>query len=223
MNRSGPDPLAPADGGDPFVILVSACLLGEPVGYDGSAFPSDPVRALGELPGVRLVPFCPETFALGVPRRWMTMHDGDGFDVLDGTARVVNVDGEDLSEAFLRGAREALARARAEGAQLAILTDISPSCGSTVVYAGEALPERRYRASSGVTTALLRRAGVPVISQRDHASLERLRARLEPGYTPDPEARDHVDGEWYRQTFLEPAPDAPEPMFEEVDEVTTPR
>jgi uncharacterized protein YbbK (DUF523 family) len=202
--RSGPDPLPSLVGvsaEDPLVVAVSACLLGQPVGYDGTAFPSDPVQALCALPNVRAVPFCPETFAMGIPRRWMTIHGGDGFAVLDGAARVINVDDEDISEPFVRGATAMLALARREGARLAILTDISPSCGSSVIYDGARLPERAYIASSGVTAALLRRHGLPVVSQRDAATLQALRAALDPTFTPDPAARDHIEGDWYRATF----------------------
>jgi len=213
---SGPDPLpdlAGVDAENPLVVVVSACLLGEPVGYDGSAFPSDPVQALCALPCVRAVPFCPETHAMGVPRRWMTIHGGDGFAVLDGTAKVVNVDGRDLSDHFRLGAQAMLTLARSEGARLAILTDISPSCGSTVIYDGEKQPETAYRSGTGVTAALLRRYGLAVVSQRDARTLGVLREALDPSYQADPDAHDHIDGPWYRQTFLEPAPPSPDPVL----------
>ncbi len=217
--RSGPDPLpdlSDVSAENPLVIAVSACLTGQPLGYDGSAFPSDPVRALGALPQVTLAPFCPEASQLPTPRRWMCIHGGDGFDVLDGRARVIDVDGVDLTDAFLRGAEALLALVRARGARLAILTDISPSCGSTVIYdgAGEA---PTHQPSSGVTTALLRRSGVPVISQRDHGSLQRLRAALDPAFVVDPDAVDHIDGAWYQQTFVDPPVPSPEPRLVELD------
>lgn len=214
MNRTGPDPLPPLDT-ESIAIVVSACLLGEPVGYDGSSWPSELVRRIAGHPRVRAVPFCPETHVLGVPRRWMSIHGGDGFAVLGGEARVINVDGEDLTDAFVAGAEALLALAREHDARLAILTDISPMCGSSVIYRGEALPERAYQPSSGVGAAAVRTAGIPVISQRDTASLERLYAALDPGHVVDPEAKDFVSDPWYVQTFLEPAPESPEPVFEE--------
>jgi hypothetical protein len=58
------------------------------------------------------------------------------------------------------------------------------------IYDGAKQPERAYRASSGVTAALLRRHGIPVISQRDIRSLYGLRATLDSTFTPDPNARD---------------------------------
>ncbi|MCO4768625.1 MAG: DUF523 domain-containing protein [Deltaproteobacteria bacterium] len=215
---SGADPLP--DVGDvtaenPLVVVVSACLLGQEVAYDGSAFPSDPVQAICALPNVSAHSLCPEAVQLGTPRRWMSIHHGDGYGVLDATAKVVNVDGRDISDAFRLGAMNMLQLARRHGAVLAILTDISPSCGSTVVYDGSATEQPAYQASSGVTAALLRRHGIPVISQRDFATLSRLRAALDPTHEVDAAARDHVDGEWYQQTFVHPVPEGPEPTFEE--------
>ena len=43
---------------------------------------------------------------------------------------------------------------------------------------------------------MLIRAGIPVVSQRDFATLGRLRARLDPSFVPDPEARDHHEHPW---------------------------
>lgn len=210
---TGPDPL-PIPGSQPLAIVISACLLGEPVGYDGSSWPSDLVARIARHPRVVAIPFCPETHVLGVPRRWMSIHGGDGFAVLERRATVLNVDGEDLTDAFREGADALLALARERGAQLAILTDVSPMCGSSVIYRGEALPERAYQASSGVGAAALRRAGIPVISQRDAASLQSLLASLDPTFTPDRAAADYVQDPWYVQTFVDPPVLSPEPVFE---------
>ena len=216
IRRSTPDPLPAVSATEPLVIVVSACLLGEPVGYDGSSWPSDLVLRIARHPHVVAHAFCPETHTLGVPRRWMSIHDGDGFDVLDGRARVVNVDREDLSQPFRDGAEALLALTREHDAKLAILTDISPMCGSSVIYRGEALPDKAYQPSSGVAAALLRRSGVPVISQRDTASLERLLSQLDPAFSPDPQAEDFHQQAWYQQTFVEPQPPSPDPVFEAV-------
>ena len=208
---AGPDPLPDLRGVDaahPLVIAVSACLMGHPVGYDGSAWPSSLVARLGLLPSVRLVSFCPEAHTLPVPRRAMTIHGGDGADVLDGLARVIDLDGVDLTDNFLVGAQALLDLVRRSGARLAILTDTSPSCGSSVIHDGSVLPERAYRAAPGVTTALLRRHGIPVISQRDAASLGRLLAALG-GEAPDPAAFDFVHDPWYRGYFGPGGPRGP--------------
>ena len=92
--------------------------------------------------------------------------------------------------------------AREHHVELAILTDMSASCGSQVISEGCRLVEdRRYQAGVGVATALLLRDGIPVVSQRDHRTLERLRALLDPGHRPDSAARDHHETAWYRAYF----------------------
>src|SRR5690606_33865738 len=139
---------------------------------------------------------------LGTPRTLPATHGGDGFDVLRGRARVLDEHGRDLTEAMLRGGRAMVERALAARAELAILTDVSAACGSQVISDGCRFDEpRRYQRGVGVATAMLLEAGLPVVSQRDGRTLGRLRALLEPGFTPDPEALDHHEREWYRGYF----------------------
>ena len=70
-------------------LLISACLLGEPVRYDGNSKPLTG-NSLQQLRDAgRLVPFCPEVAGgLPVPRAAAEIIDGDGDDVLAGRARV---------------------------------------------------------------------------------------------------------------------------------------
>jgi uncharacterized protein YbbK (DUF523 family) len=94
-------------------ILVSACLLGQKVRYDGSACRTDDswLGALREKSSLH--PFCPEIAAgLTVPRACAEITGGDGHDVLQGRAIVVDRAGHDLSESFLYGAEKALACCR---------------------------------------------------------------------------------------------------------------
>ncbi|WP_318023170.1 DUF523 domain-containing protein [Streptomyces sp. ICN988] len=71
-------------------VLVSACLLGRPVRYDGGAKPvGDEVVERWRGEG-RVVVFCPEVSGgLPVPRPAAEIVGGDGADVLDGVARVL--------------------------------------------------------------------------------------------------------------------------------------
>ena len=142
-------------------ILVSACLLGEPVRYHGGdALCSDPRLARWSREG-RLVPVCPEVEGgLGVPRPAAEIRGGDALAVLDGEGRVVTRRGVDVTEAFLRGGRVALELAERAGVRLAILTDRSPSCGSSEIYDGSFSGVRRR--GTGVTAALLERHGIRV-------------------------------------------------------------
>ncbi|WP_030830458.1 DUF523 domain-containing protein [Streptomyces hygroscopicus] len=142
-------------------ILVSACLRGVPCRFDGR----HKVSPEGEeaVAGRAVVSFCPEVAGgLATPRRPAELVGGDGHDVLDGTARVLEDTGRDVTEAFVAGARRALAAARQAGCTEALLMPRSPSCGRGVVYdgsfAGELVP------GDGVTAALLERNGIAVRS-----------------------------------------------------------
>lgn len=157
-------------------LLVSACLLGEPVRYDGKAKTLD-ASLLAELRAAsRVVPFCPECAGgLGVPRPAAEIRGGDGDAVLDGRARVVTAAGADVTAAFVAGAEAALATCREQAIRVAVLTESSPSCGGRRVYDGSFA--RRAIDGAGVTAALLRRHGVAVYSQFElAAALRRLQS-----------------------------------------------
>ncbi|GGO82642.1 DUF523 domain-containing protein [Nonomuraea cavernae] len=146
-------------------ILVSACLMGRRVRYDGGAKASaDAVLAAWRREG-RLVPFCPEVEGgLAVPRPAAEIERGlGGAAVLAGDARVLTADGSDVTAQFLAGARAALDAARADGVRLAVLKEGSPSCGALAVYDGT-FSGRRVP-GQGVTTALLERHGVRVFTE----------------------------------------------------------
>ncbi|MDO4533796.1 MAG: DUF523 domain-containing protein [Coriobacteriia bacterium] len=139
-------------------ILVSACLLGEPVRYDGKAMPNEAVIALGER--FELIAVCPECLG-GLP----TPRTPSEIDESSGCLRVVARDGQDRTDAFLAGAEACVSIAREKGCKLAILKSNSPSCGSGQIYDGTF--SGGLIAGNGVTTRLLTSAGVCVISEND--------------------------------------------------------
>ncbi|MFF0292583.1 DUF523 domain-containing protein [Kitasatospora sp. NPDC004614] len=140
-------------------ILVSACLRGVPCRFDGRDKASEALA--GALDGRRVVAFCPEVAGgLETPRRPAELVGGDGHDVLDGTARVVDDGGRDVTAEFVAGAERALVAAQRAGCTEAVLMPRSPSCGRGKVYdgsfAGALVP------GDGVTAALLERNGITV-------------------------------------------------------------
>jgi len=146
------------------LLLVSACLVGIPCRYDGGSCPHDQLQALAARGGV--LPFCPEVGGgLPTPRPPAEIQGGDGGDVLEGQARVVNVEGKDVTAEFLAGAREALRIARRWGVQEAVLKARSPSCGVGQIYDGSF--SGRLVEGDGVTTALLKREGIIVKSEEE--------------------------------------------------------
>lgn len=141
-------------------VLVSACLLGQPVRYDGRSkgIVSDWLTALG-VEG-RTLAFCPEV-AGGLPTpRPPAERQGE---------RVLTASGLDVTTEFDRGAELALALCLAQGIRFALLKEGSPSCGSGRIYNGRF--EGVSVAGEGKTTALLRRHGINVFSEDQLAEL----------------------------------------------------
>ena len=155
-------------------VLVSACLLGQPVRYDGGTVVTEGgILARWQMEG-RIVPMCPEMAGgLPVPRLPAEIHgEGGGAAVLRGAARVVEHHGHDVTEAFLQGAQRALEAAQAAGVQVAVLTERSPSCGSAFLYDGTF--SSQLQQGEGVTEALLRQYGIRVFSQHQLEEAGRL-------------------------------------------------
>ena len=93
-----------------------------------------------------------------------------------------------------------LAFAREHAVDFAVLTDMSAACGSQVISDGcRLVPARRWQRGVGVAAALLLDAGLPIVSPRDHLTLARLRARLDPSHASPADARDHHDHPWVRE------------------------
>jgi uncharacterized protein YbbK (DUF523 family) len=146
-------------------ILISACLMGRPVRYDGrTAGNGDGLLARWQAEG-RLVIVCPELAGdLSVPRPAAEISGGTGADVLDRRATIVTAAGENVTESFLLGAQRTLDIAVEQGITIAILKQRSPSCGSREIYDGHFV-DRRVP-GEGATAALLRRNGIVVFDEQ---------------------------------------------------------
>ena len=139
-------------------ILVSACLLGAACKYSGGDNLCPKVAALVEK--YHLVPVCPEQLG-GLPTpRTPAERQRD---------RVITKDSRDVTNAYLRGAQEALKLATLFGCDIAILKARSPSCGAHGIYdgsfTGTVIP------GFGVTAELLEASGIRIITEEE---LERL-------------------------------------------------
>lgn len=152
-------------------ILISACLAGFNVRYNGTCKTSlSPLLAQWQNQG-RLVYCCPELAAgFGTPRPPAEIIAGAGGSVnIEDGARVREMTGRDVTEPFMLGAHLTLNIAQRQGCRFALLTDGSPSCGSQVLHTGEFNGQTRN--GYGVTAYLLRRHGIAVFS---HRQMERL-------------------------------------------------
>ena len=75
--------------------------------------------------------------------------------------------GEDRTAQFLKGAKETLGIARMFGIKKAILKNKSPSCGVTKTWQLDKNFRNRIAKGQGVTTELLRKNGIEVLSEED--------------------------------------------------------
>ena len=159
-------------------VLVSSCLLGEPVRYHGGdARCANEILERWRAEG-RVVPVCPETAAgLPVPRPPAEIAGGDGSAVLRGVATVGDSSGMDVTAVFLNGARATLEAARRGGARLAVLKDGSPSCATTYIHDGTFRGQRDH--GQGVTAALLAQAGIHLFNEHQLEEAAACLAQLE--------------------------------------------
>ena len=144
-------------------VLVSRCLLGHRVRYAGGASGPYALLAQWQAEG-RVIALCPEVAGgLPTPRAAAEIPGGQGVEVLAGKAAVITTEGEDVTEAFVSGARQALALVERHGIRIAILKANSPSCGNRLTYDGSFRGVKVE--GQGVTAALLTRAGVQIFSE----------------------------------------------------------
>ena len=147
-------------------ILMSACLMGERVRYNGSALEWESPWLQRLLQEVRVHTFCPELAAgMPIPRPCAEICGGTGHDVLAGKAEVRDAQGRVVSGEFLQGALKALDFCRENTIVLAVLTENSPSCGSEYIYDGTFTGKQIK--GCGITTALLVQNGIRVFSQNE--------------------------------------------------------
>ena len=146
------------------MILVSGCLVGQKCRYDGT---SETIGRLREMVEVgEAIPVCPEQLGgLPTPRPPQEIRGGDGAAVLAGRARVIDSEGRDVTQSFMKGAGDALVIAEDNNIKEAVLKSESPACGSGKIYDGTF--SNRLRDGDGVTAALLKRHGIEVITEEE--------------------------------------------------------
>ena len=133
-------------------ILISACLVGDNVKYDGGNNKNPLIDKL--LEKYELVPFCPEVEGgLPIPRHPAEQRG----------EQVVNDLDEDVSDEFYRGADLALNICLYLKITKAILKERSPSCGSKKIHDGSF--SNKLIDGEGVTTELLKRKGIIIYNE----------------------------------------------------------
>lgn len=135
-------------------IMVSACLLGDNVKYNGGNNRHE--KVLEYIKGHEAVPVCPEMLGgLPVPRAPGEIQDGI----------VRNEDGTSVDYEYRTGAAKALEIAESERIDMAILQSRSPSCGVNQIYDGS-FTGRKIK-GMGVFARLLSEKGYKVVDAED--------------------------------------------------------
>ena len=135
-------------------ILISACLIGRECKYCGGSniLGGDVLSALREK--YELIPVCPESDG-GLPTpRDPSERIGD---------KVMSISGRDVTAEYQKGAEIALALAKGNACETALMKEQSPSCGSGSIYDGTF--SGRLIPGYGVAAELLRANGIEVLGE----------------------------------------------------------
>jgi len=138
-------------------LLVSSCLLGELVKYNGGHNLLDESLLILLEKKYELFSFCPETEAgmetPRIPCEIVSTHP----------IQVVNKNCEDKTQLFLAGANKALDLCKKENIKKALLKANSPSCSSETIYDGT------FRGITvfgfGISANLLTKCGITIFDE----------------------------------------------------------
>lgn len=133
-------------------ILASGCLLGIPCRYDGSGNLEEAVKKLMDYHNI--IPVCPEQLG-GMPTPRIPCEKCGN--------RVMNRDGEDMTEYFKAGADTVKGLAELYSCHMAVLKERSPSCGSGLIYDGSFSGTKTF--GDGVTAELLKQENMVVLGE----------------------------------------------------------
>jgi len=142
-------------------LLISACLMGDNVKYDGG---NNLIEELEELSKkFEFIPVCPEVMGgMTIPRMPCEI---TSFNPL----KIENEFGINMADHFLDGARQTLALAQQHGVKYALLKSNSPSCGNKNIYDGTF--SGKLIEQSGVTAKFLLDHGIKVYNEDEICQL----------------------------------------------------
>ncbi len=157
-------------------ILVSSCLLGEDVRYDGnnSSIAFNPKFSFSSkelfmdiLCENEIYSFCPEVAGgLGIPRTPAEIVNNEKPFI------VKNEDGLDVTINFLLGAKKALDICKEENIKVALLKANSPSCGNIKIYDGTF--SNNLIDGKGLTARLLKDNDIEVFNEEQLKELSKF-------------------------------------------------
>ncbi len=155
-------------------ILVSSCLLGEDVRYDGanSSIAYNPSFSfftkelfMDILCENDIYSFCPEVSAgLGIPRVPAEIISEEK------PFKVLSKDKKDVTINFLLGAKNTLELCQKEGIKVALLKSKSPSCGNENIYDGTF--EGVLKKGQGLSAKLLSENNIKIFNETQLKQLD---------------------------------------------------
>lgn len=148
-------------------ILISACLLGQKVRYDGKDCLQDNAVLQAWIKAGDVISICPEMAGgLPTPRPPAEIESGKtAKEILNGKGKIIAINGDDVTAEYLIGAQKALELVKKNNIHVAILKARSPSCGSKQVYDGN--HTRSLIEGMGVTAELLTQHGIQVFDETE--------------------------------------------------------
>lgn len=142
----------------PCTVLVSACLLGQNVKYNGGNNHNAAVHAF--LRGKQIILVCPEVLSgMPVPRPPVELCKG----------RVINKKEMDLTAIYQKGVDRVIQQIKEKPVDLAVLKAKSPTCGNREIYDGTF--SHHLIPGQGLLAAALTKLGIPVLNEKDIESL----------------------------------------------------
>jgi uncharacterized protein YbbK (DUF523 family) len=139
-------------------------LLGENCKYNGGN--NNNSKVLEYIKGKKYILVCPEQLGgLPTPRIPSEIVNGEGKDVINKKAIVMNKEGNDVSLNFIKGAYETLKIAKLYSCREAILKAKSPSCGNKQIYDGNF--KSILKNGMGVTATILTKEGIKVVNENE--------------------------------------------------------
>jgi uncharacterized protein YbbK (DUF523 family) len=145
-------------------LLISGCLFGDDVRYDGKNSSLHQNSLFNQIKQkVQLVPFCPEVEGgLSTPRIPSEIQSINPY-------IIKNKNGEDTTKYFIDGAKKTLDLCIKNGIKIALLKSKSPSCSNDTTYDGKF--NKNLLKQNGVTASLLLRNNILVFNENE---LEKL-------------------------------------------------
>jgi len=157
-------------------ILISSCLLGEDVRYDGnnSSIAFNPKFSFSSkelfmdiLCENEIYSFCPEVAGgLGIPRTPAEIEKNEKPFI------VKDENGTDVTINFLLGAKKALDICKEDNIKVALLKANSPSCGNIKIYDGTF--SNNLIDGQGLTVRLLKENGIEIFNEEQLKELSQF-------------------------------------------------